>query len=143
MPDRTDFEAKGAGTATTTDIGEEFEDYDEEGWDESVDGEGMDEDEESWFAARDWRQPGTVAAGMAVGLLLGAGLALLFAPRSGIETRELLGDRARLFRDDAADRFDDLRDELSRAARRGRRRIRRGTTRGRWAAEDLFDRTGW
>lgn len=143
MPDRTDFEATGARGATADDVSEEYDEY-EEGWDESVDGDGEGaEAEDNWFASRDWRQPGAVAAGMAVGLMLGAGLALLFAPRSGMETREIIGDRARLFRDDASDRFDDLRDELSRVARRGRRRIRRGATRGRWAAEDIADRTGW
>lgn len=36
---------------------------------------------------------------LAVGALLGAGVALLYAPRSGQETRRLLAQKARLLRD--------------------------------------------
>jgi len=45
---------------------------------------------------------GTLAA-FAVGAAVGAGLALLFAPRSGRETRELLAKRAGDLRDKAVD----------------------------------------
>jgi hypothetical protein len=40
----------------------------------------------------------------------------------------------------AHDAWDDLRDELRGAARRGLKRVRRGATRGRWALEDRFHR---
>ncbi|MDQ3697897.1 MAG: hypothetical protein M3373_07715 [Gemmatimonadota bacterium] len=88
----------------------------------------------------DWRQAGTLGLGLAIGLLLGAGIALITAPRSGEDTRARIGERARSFGGLAADRWDDLRDEMRWAARRGRRGVRRGMTRGRWAAEDLADR---
>ena len=48
---------------------------------------------------------GTLAA-FAVGAAVGAGLALLFAPRSGRETRELLAQRACDLRDKAVDSVD-------------------------------------
>ncbi|HSJ64501.1 MAG TPA: YtxH domain-containing protein [Gemmatimonadaceae bacterium] len=102
-----------------------------------------EEAEEEWMTGGAWRQTGAAAAGLVFGLALGAGLALLFAPRAGDETRELLGERARMLRGLAGDRFEDLRGDLGRVTRRGRRRMRRGVTRGRWAAEDMLYRAGW
>lgn len=110
-----------------------------------LDDEDEDEDADAWHA--DWRQIGTLGVGVAVGVALGAGLALLLAPMSGEETRDFIGQRARRIRGRAADHWDDLRDELRYAARRGRKRIRRSATRGKWAAEDAIERTrhsrGW
>jgi gas vesicle protein len=84
-------------------------------------------------------------AGIALGAMIGAGAALLFAPRSGEETREMLGERARDVRGRIGDRFDDARGDLNWYLRRGRRKMRRGAERGRWAGEDLADkvRKGW
>jgi gas vesicle protein len=39
----------------------------------------------------------------AVGALIGAGIALLYAPQSGKETRKLIGKKARLLKDKAQD----------------------------------------
>ncbi len=89
----------------------------------------------------DWRRFGTLAVGLAIGVAVGAGVALLMAPLSGADVREKIGDRARGLRGQAADTWDELRDELRYASRRGRRGVRRGVTRGRWAAEDVVDRT--
>ena len=88
----------------------------------------------------DWRRVGLFGAGLAIGLAVGAGATLLFAPRSGEETRELLGAGARRLSGRAADRWDDLRDELRWLARRGRKSVHRGVTRGRWVAEDAIER---
>jgi gas vesicle protein len=88
----------------------------------------------------DWEKIGTFGAGLVIGLALGAGAALLFAPRTGEETREILGERARRLGNDMSDRWDDLRGGVRKAARRGRRKVRRGLTRGRWAVEDVADR---
>jgi hypothetical protein len=84
-------------------------------------------------------------AGIAIGAMIGAGAALLFAPHSGEETRELIGERARDVRGRIGDRFDDVRGDLNWYLRRGRRKFRRGAERGRWAGEDLADRVrkGW
>ena len=87
----------------------------------------------------DWARLGFFGLGIALGALLGSGTALLFAPESGQEARARLRRRARRLRGTAGDAWDDLRDELEWAARRGRKRVRRGMTRGGWMAEDAVD----
>jgi len=84
-------------------------------------------------------------AGIALGALIGAGAALLFAPQSGEEARELIGERARGFGSRIGDRIDDARGDLGWYMKRGRRKMRRGAERGRWAGQDLADRVrkGW
>jgi len=68
---------------------------------------------------------GTIfAAGLALGIALGAGAALLLAPNSGAETRRALVRRSRKVGRRSRDAWDDLRDEL-RNALRDRRRARR------------------
>ena len=88
----------------------------------------------------DWARLGVFGLGLAIGAILGSGTALLFAPQSGEEARAGIGRKAREVREDVRDSWDDLRDELEYAARRGRRRLSRGATRGSWAAEDLIER---
>jgi gas vesicle protein len=88
----------------------------------------------------DWGKVGVFGAGLAIGLTMGAGVALLLAPFSGAETRELIGYRARALGARASDRLDDLRGEMQWLRARGRRKMRRGMTRSRWAAQDLADR---
>jgi hypothetical protein len=90
----------------------------------------------SYEEEREWRGAGVFTLGAVAGALVGAGVALLLAPQSGVETREEIASRARRLRSHADDSWDDLRDEL----RRLRRRSRRVATRGRWKAEDLLDR---
>jgi hypothetical protein len=65
------------------------------------------------------------AAGLALGVALGAGAALLLAPQSGSETRHEIVRRSRRIGRRSRDAWDDLRDELRRAARRGSRALRR------------------
>ncbi|HEX5436243.1 MAG TPA: YtxH domain-containing protein [Gemmatimonadaceae bacterium] len=108
------------------------DEFDDVAVDDSVD---YGEDEE-----RDWERVGAFAAGLGIGAALGAGLALLFAPQSGEDTRGMLGLQARHLGDRAADGWDDLRDEFRWLARRGRKSIRRGMTRSRWAAQDVVER---
>jgi hypothetical protein len=93
-----------------------------------------------WAEGRDWARLATLGGGIAVGVLLGAGVALLFAPASGEDTRELLLEQARAAGGRVRDRFDDLRDDVRWATRRGRRGVRRGLARGRWGLEDAYDR---
>jgi gas vesicle protein len=64
---------------------------------------------------------GSVAAGMAVGLLVGAGVALLLAPREGTDARRALRRRVRRLGYRGQDAWLDLRDELRRATIRMRR----------------------
>jgi len=88
----------------------------------------------------DWEKVGVFGAGFAIGAAVGAAAALLLAPRTGEDARELIGEQARVLGGRAADSWDDLRDELRWLARRGRKSVRRGMTRGRWAAEDAVAR---
>jgi hypothetical protein len=89
---------------------------------------------------RDWKRLATFGGGIALGALLGAGVALLLAPATGEETRELLLDHARSAGGRVRERFDDLRDDVRYATRRGRRGMHRGLARGGWALEDALDR---
>lgn len=73
----------------------------------------------------DWKHIAIFAAGVAVGLTVGAGLALLTAPQSGRATRRDIAKRGRRIRRRSADAWDDLRHELRAAARRGRRSLAR------------------
>ena len=58
------------------------------------------------------------AAGIALGIVVGAGAALLFAPQTGSDTRRGLARRARRLRDRGEDAWDGLRREFRRARRR-------------------------
>jgi gas vesicle protein len=94
------------------------------------------------------------AGSFLVGLALGAGMALLFAPRAGTETRQLIGRRARDARDRARDMADDVTHQVSDQIERARgavtdrvdrareavdlkrRQVRRAIDAGRTAAAD-------
>jgi gas vesicle protein len=56
-------------------------------------------------------------SGLLLGTLIGAGLALLFAPQSGADTRRLIRRKARRLAAEAQDRYDDLKDRVRRARR--------------------------
>ncbi len=72
-----------------------------------------------------WPRAGTFGAGLAVGVLLGAGLALVLAPTSGPATRRRLGRAGRRATLRAADAWADLGEELRHATFRTRRKLRR------------------
>jgi len=63
----------------------------------------------------------TFVAGLLIGALVGAGIALLVAPSSGEETRRMISRRARRLAADARDRYDEARHELRQARERRRR----------------------
>src|ERR1700712_1287850 len=62
----------------------------------------------SYEESRSWAGVGMFAAGIAVGALLGAGVALLYAPQSGIETRLDVRRKARRLRAEAGGRWDEV-----------------------------------
>ena len=53
---------------------------------------------------------GGYLAAFAIGALIGTGVALLYAPRSGKETRELLATKGRELKGKATDALDDAKD---------------------------------
>ena len=70
---------------------------------------------------------GGYLAAFAIGAALGAGIALLYAPRSGRETRDLLASKARDLKDKAEDALNDAKEmivekkaELAAAVQAGR-----------------------
>jgi gas vesicle protein len=73
----------------------------------------------------DWQHIAIFAAGAVLGVTLGAGAALLFAPESGEEVRHNIARQGRRLRARTAGAWDDLRHELRFAARRGRRKLAR------------------
>lgn len=56
---------------------------------------------------------GGILAAFAVGAAVGAGLTLLYAPRSGKETRDLLAKRARELKERAEGTLDDAKEMLA------------------------------
>jgi hypothetical protein len=72
------------------------------------------------------REPGGSAAlvtGIVLGALLGAGIALLFAPDRGTKTRRRVGRHLRRWSEEAADTFDDTASRARRELTRRRRRL--------------------
>ena len=87
----------------------------------------------------DWERVALFGTGIALGAALGAGVALLFAPSSGEEIRAAIARSGVRLAHQGRDVWEDLRDELEWAGRRGKRRVGRRVQRARWAAEDFFD----
>ncbi|HEY2806354.1 MAG TPA: YtxH domain-containing protein [Gemmatimonadales bacterium] len=58
------------------------------------------------------------AVGLLIGALLGAGVALLFAPQSGSDTRRLIKRRARRLANGAKDKYEDVKDRIRDARRK-------------------------
>ena len=105
----------------------------------------MDEDDviteatgEPFTRSLEWGDAGLFGAGIAIGVMIGAGAALLFAPQSGSETRDDIARGTRDFGYRATDAWEDLRDELRQAANRSSKRLRRGVRRGRSLGEDVM-----
>jgi gas vesicle protein len=69
---------------------------------------------------------GTVSfvAGLLIGAIMGASVALLTAPQSGRKTRRRLLKAVSTARDTASGRFDDLADDVRSAVDAGRKRVR-------------------
>jgi hypothetical protein len=64
----------------------------------------------------DWNNIGLFTAGIAVGAILGATVALLLAPASGDQTRHSIARRVRRFGGEDDDVWEDLAEELELAA---------------------------
>ncbi|MGD0484409.1 MAG: YtxH domain-containing protein [Gemmatimonadales bacterium] len=75
-----------------------------------------DQDEEDAMEHEEHRAR-TFVAGLAIGALVGAGLALLFAPQSGEKTRRLVSRKAKHLAREARNRYDDVKEKVRRARR--------------------------
>ena len=73
---------------------------------------------------RNWKQLGLLAAGIAAGAAVGAGVALLFTEKTGPQRRAGLARTARHLGHDAEQRWEDLAFALREAARGTRDRFR-------------------
>ena len=87
--------------------------------------------------ANDNTSGGTVMLAFLVGALAGASVALLFAPASGEETREYLGQKAREGRarareamEQGRDAYQRQREHISSAVERGREAFQQARTQG-------------
>ncbi len=74
----------------------------------------------------DWARASVFGSGLALGALLGAGVALLTAPQSGSRTRRKIVDAGRRAGGRAADTWDGLGDELRVVRAKARRDVKRG-----------------
>jgi gas vesicle protein len=74
---------------------------------------------------RDAGGAGSFAAGIIIGAVLGAGIALLFAPERGDRTRRRLGRGLRRLREEGRERLEDASREARRELARRRRKLER------------------
>jgi gas vesicle protein len=63
---------------------------------------------------------GSFLMGLLAGTVLGAGLGMLFAPKSGAELRSQIGDQAGKLRDKASDTYSHASDKVGQLVDRGR-----------------------
>ena len=77
---------------------------------------------------------GSFMLGVLTGALVGAGVALLFAPKSGQEIRQQLGDQYRTLADRVGEQAGNLRETATQLRDQGRERLQQVTSR-------LSDRT--
>ncbi len=80
---------------------------------------------------------GSFVVGLAVGALLGAAAALLFAPQSGEETRAQIQQRGIELRDQASAAYEDARHKVEETAQEARTRAEKLAAEARARAEEL------
>ena len=79
---------------------------------------------------------GAFVAGFFIGGLVGAAVALLFAPQSGEETRTMIHDKGILLRDQASERAGELRSRAEHLAQDARERAEELQKRGQVVLEE-------
>lgn len=77
---------------------------------------------------------GKVFFGFLVGAALGAAAGLLFAPRSGVETRQVIKDKSKEYSDNLAERIDsklsDIKKYVGNVADNTKARVRKASPKG-------------
>jgi gas vesicle protein len=96
---------------------------------------------QEWETSDGGRQIGVFATGLAVGALVGAAVALLFAPKSGVELRSQVSDSAKRFKRRAGEAYNGATEAASEAIARGRRAFEAGREAYRTARPDADDQT--
>ena len=81
---------------------------------------------QEWETGEGGRQIGVFASGLAVGALIGAAVALLFAPKSGAELRSQVSDSAKRYKRRAGEAYDGASDAAGEVIARGRRAFEAG-----------------
>ena len=76
-----------------------------------------------------------------LGLAVGAGLALLFAPKTGEETRRTIKDQGKKLRAIAGERADELQDSLEHGYQRTKERLEEGLATARRKVEEKKEST--
>lgn len=138
---RTGGRTGGSGTYGGSHGGSAHDAYGDAGYDTESDSRLARRRARALDAANGDDRDRTVAfgAGVAVGALLGAGLALLLAPQAGKETRAVIARGARRIPERARDSWDELGEELRSALRRRTKGVRRGMRSARWKAADMME----
>jgi gas vesicle protein len=85
------------------------------------------------------RRPTGFSAGIILGVILGAGIALLFAPERGQKTRKHLRKRVRSLGEDALEGIERAGSQTRKELLRRRRRLRAELERVRERAKDALD----
>lgn len=91
---------------------------------------------------RETRDVGMFLAGAAVGALVGAGVALLYAPHSGRRTRGKIRRKAEDLAEQAEEKVEDAREDARRTAEDVRRRAQESGERIREGLEEKKSRMG-
>jgi len=90
-------------------------------------------------AGQSGRRPTGFSAGILLGVMIGAGIALLFAPEPGQKTRSRLRKRVRSLGEDARDEIDRAGSRTRKELLRRKRRLRAELERVRERARDALD----
>ena len=98
----------------------------------------MPQENDEVVYVREERTPGL--AWFVAGAVLGAGVALLFAPQSGLETRRQLKRKARHLREMAEDGLEELGERFEEGKERLRETVREGAHRVRERVDDVRSR---
>ncbi len=82
---------------------------------------------------------GDMFLGLLVGSAVGYAVAMLYAPRTGDQTREMLTSKSMEIRDRAMDTFQDTKDKTGKLIAQGRQKLTETVEQSKDAASDLAD----
>lgn len=92
------------------------------------------------YAKRNRRNPGAVAGAFVAGAVIGSISGILFAPRSGGETRDKLKQKAKEGMDKTGEKISDVKDSAKEKAGQAVEVTKRAVNEGKQAKEDVKNR---